>query len=42
LRTRGRRVAMREIADSFMKLLAIIMMMITLAVSTAVVSLMLG
>lgn len=33
---------MREIADSFMKLLAIIMMMITLAVSTAVVSLMLG
>jgi hypothetical protein len=33
---------MREIADSFMKLLAIIMMMITLAVSTAAVSLMLG
>jgi hypothetical protein len=33
---------MREIADSFMKLLAIIMMMITLAVSTAAVSLMFG
>jgi hypothetical protein len=33
---------MREIADSFVKLLAIIMMMITLAVSTAAVSLMLG
>jgi hypothetical protein len=33
---------MREIADSFMKLLAIIMVMITLAVSTAAVSLMLG
>jgi hypothetical protein len=33
---------MREIADSFMKLLAIIIMMITLAVSTAAVSLMLG
>jgi hypothetical protein len=34
--------AMREIADSFMKLLAIIMMMITLAVSTAAVSLIFG
>lgn len=33
---------MREIADSFIKLLAIIMVMITLAVSTAAVSLMLG
>ncbi len=33
---------MREVADSFMKLLAIIMVMITLAVSTAAVSLMLG
>jgi hypothetical protein len=33
---------MREIADSFMKLLAIIMVMITLAVSTAAVGLMLG
>jgi hypothetical protein len=33
---------MREIADSFMRLLAIIMMMITLAVSTAAVGLMFG
>lgn len=33
---------MREIADSFMKLLAVIMVMITLAVSTAAVGLMLG
>jgi hypothetical protein len=33
---------MREIADSFMRLLAIIMVMITLAVSTAAVGLMLG
>jgi hypothetical protein len=33
---------MREIADSFVKLLAIIMGMITLAVSTAAISLMLG
>ncbi len=33
---------MKEIADSFMRLLAIIMVMITLAVSTAAVSLMLG
>jgi hypothetical protein len=33
---------MREIADSFVKLLAVIMVMITLAVSTAAVGLMLG
>lgn len=33
---------MREIADSFMKLLAIIMVMITLAVATSAVGLMLG
>jgi hypothetical protein len=33
---------MREIADSFMRLLAIIMVMITLAVSTAAVGLMFG
>jgi len=33
---------MREIADSFVKLLAIIMVMVTLAVSTAALSLMLG
>lgn len=33
---------MREIADEFMKLLAIIMVLITVAVSTAVVSSMFG
>jgi hypothetical protein len=33
---------MREIADSFMRLLAVIMVMITLAVSTAAVGLMFG
>jgi hypothetical protein len=33
---------MREIADSFMRLLAVIMVLITLAVSTAAVGLMLG
>lgn len=33
---------MREIADSFMKLLAVIMVMITLAVATSAVGLMLG
>jgi hypothetical protein len=33
---------MREIADSFMRLLAIIMVLITLAVSTAAVGLMFG
>jgi len=33
---------MREIADSFIKFLALIMMMITLAVSTAVFSMMFG
>jgi|GEM_PF-2384336 len=33
---------MREMADNFMKLLAIIMITITLAVSTAAISLMFG
>jgi len=33
---------MREIADEFMKLLAVIMILITLAVSTAALGLMLG
>jgi len=33
---------MREIADSFMKLFALIMVMITLAVSTATFSMMFG
>lgn len=33
---------MREITDSFVKLLAIIMVTVTLAVSTAALSLMLG
>ena len=33
---------MREIADDFMRLLAVIMVLITLAVSTAAVGLMLG
>jgi hypothetical protein len=33
---------MREIADSFLQLLAIIMVMITLAVSTAAFSMMFG
>lgn len=33
---------MREIADGFVKLLAVIMMLVTLAVSTAAFSLMLG
>lgn len=33
---------MREIADSFMRLLAVITVLITLAVSTAAVGLMLG
>ena len=39
---KGARGAMREIADSFMRLLAIIMVLITLAVSTAAVGLMFG
>jgi hypothetical protein len=39
---RGQATNMREIADSFMKLLAIIMVMITLAVSTAAFSMMFG
>jgi hypothetical protein len=33
---------MREIADSFMRLLAVIMVLITLAVATSAVGLMLG
>ena len=33
---------MKEIADEFMKLLAVIMILITLAVSTAVFSMMFG
>lgn len=33
---------MREVADSFMRLLAVIMVLITLAVSTTAVGLMLG
>ena len=33
---------MREIADEFMKFLAVIMILITLAVSTAVFSMMFG
>ena len=33
---------MKEIADNFMKLLALIMVMITLAVSTAAFSMMFG
>ena len=41
LRARGTRV-MREVADNFMKLLVIIMVTITLAVSTAAISLMFG
>jgi hypothetical protein len=42
LKGQGGTKAMREVADNFMKLLAIIMLMITLAVSTAAVSQMLG
>ena len=34
--------AMREIADEFMKLLAVIMVLVTLAVSTAAFSMMFG
>ena len=39
---RGEEVEMREIADEFMKFLAIIMVLITLAVSTAAFSMMFG
>ena len=35
-------VEMREIADEFMKLLAVIMVLVTLAVSTAAFSMMFG
>jgi hypothetical protein len=39
---KGEAKPMREIADSFVKLLALIMTMITLAVSTAAFSMMFG
>lgn len=39
---KGARGAMREIADSFMRLLVIIMVLITTAVSTAAAGLMFG
>ena len=39
---KGDEVEMREIADEFMKFLAIIMVLITLAVSTAAFSMMFG
>jgi hypothetical protein len=39
---KGEARPMREIADSFMKLLLLIMTMITLAVSTAAFSMMFG
>jgi hypothetical protein len=39
---KGDEEAMREIADEFMKLLAIIMALVTLAVSTAAFSMMFG
>ena len=42
LRFRGKTTDMKELADSFIQLLAIIMVMITLAVSTAAFSMMLG
>jgi hypothetical protein len=42
LKYKGAGGTMREIADSFMRLLAIIMVLITLAVSTAAVGLMFG
>jgi hypothetical protein len=40
--SRGQANDMRELADSFIQLLAIIMVMITLAVSTAAFSMMFG
>ena len=40
--SRGNATDMRELADSFIQLLAIIMVMITLAVSTAAFSMMFG
>jgi hypothetical protein len=40
--TKGEARSMKEVADSFMKLLALIMVMITLAVSTAAFSMMFG
>jgi hypothetical protein len=42
LRAKGTSEAMREIADNFFKLLAIIMVTITLAVSTAAFSMIFG
>ncbi|HEX7318397.1 MAG TPA: hypothetical protein VF297_31110 [Pyrinomonadaceae bacterium] len=39
---KGDEVEMREIADEFMKLLAVIMVLVTLAVSTAAFSMMFG
>jgi hypothetical protein len=39
---KGEEGQMREIADEFMKLLAVIMILITLAVSTAAFSMMFG
>ena len=39
---KGEEIEMREIADEFMKLLAVIMVLITLAVSTAAFSSMFG
>ena len=40
--SRGRFTDMRELADSFLQFLAIIMVLITLAVSTAAFSMMFG
>ncbi len=39
---KGEEGQMREIADEFMKLLAVIMVLVTLAVSTAAFSMMFG
>jgi hypothetical protein len=41
-RYKGEERQMREIADEFMKLLAVIMVLVTLAVSTAAFSMMFG
>jgi cytochrome b len=41
-RHKGEEGQMREIADEFMKLLAVIMVLVTLAVSTAAFSMMFG
>jgi cytochrome b len=42
VRHKGDEGQMREIADEFMKLLAVIMVLVTLAVSTAAFSMMFG